>query len=228
MAVADRYVLLLTSLPWPGTDATATRPPVNRLRLRDRLRWLDPEDAHTVQRIESVLQWERLQLGRDDEQEIAAVDALLAELREPELRELVLRRFEMRLLVASLRRRQRGREALPVVGSSRSLLAQVARRWQEPAFGLAARFPWLADAARLVAAGDPVGMERLLTTVAWRQIDAAGRGHAFDLVAVVVYVLRWSLAERRQLEDRGAATVRFRSMVADGLGAIGTAMESKS
>ncbi len=60
-------------------------------------------------------------------------------------------------------------------------------------------------------------MERLLFEVVWDKLGRLGEGHYFDFEAVVLYVLRWNLADRWSRYQGEAAVERFRSLVDSGL-----------
>ena len=56
--------------------------------------------------------------------------------------------------------------------------------------------PWIAEAHRLMQAGDQIAMERLALTQVFQQLDHYNALHEFDFEAVAIYVLRWVIVER--------------------------------
>ncbi len=224
MSATDRYTMLMASLPHlalPRSGGAAVpfvcdRTPINRIRLEQRLGWMDDDDRALLGRIERALAWELLPIGVTDRELVATVADLLAELADrgaAELARVVQDRFELRTLVAGLRRRQAGQSAPTEVFGDPETCARIRRGWNAARFGLGALHGWLADAERLLRAGDAVGLERLLITASWRQLEERGFGHHFDLVAVVVWVLKWGLIDRAVRHDPGAADRRFHTLL---------------
>lgn len=234
--MSPRYTTLMASLPPLGGLFEAREPAISRLRLTSRIGLLHPDDRISLDRVTGILSQSLLpEVGEteNDGRSVAArhaagADALLLEEvhrffreeRQPLLRELVRRRLDRRTIVAALRRRHRG-EAEPPRGQVwgfGELVPTIERHWREPAFGLAGVFPWIPEAVRLLESDDLVGLERLLFTLIWRELDQLGQGHHFDFQAVLVYLARWSLVERWSNYDAEAAARRFRQLVSDGLG----------
>jgi hypothetical protein len=220
---ADRYVMLVSSLPHLGRLFRAQERPLTRIQLERRLRLLEPEDAGTLRRIENRLRWAVLAPGAHDREQAERGRDLVAGLAESTLREVVARRLEARTLVAALRRRRDG-EAAPddpaALGYHRQG-ATILRHWRARGFGLARQAPWVADAEDLLAASDSIALERLLLQQAWSDLDQLGRGHAFDFPAVVLYVLKWDLMDRWMRYDARAGRQRFERVAADALSRYG-------
>jgi hypothetical protein len=220
-SAGDAYVMLMASLPPIGKLFAPVQPPISRLRLDQRLAMLTELDRQRLDRIEAITLWSRVaSLGSD-----AAV-ARAARLLDQELPEVLARvvqhRLELRTLVAALRVRAAGAEsaANPSEWGVGRWNQTIARHWSEKDFRLGHVYPWLDEAEALVAAGDALSLEQLLLTEAWRSLDSV-TGHYFDFVAVVVYVLRWDIAERWHRCDEELAASRFASMVEAGLGEHG-------
>jgi len=76
---------------------------------------------------------------------------------------------------------------------------------------------WLPEARRLWDGDDSVELERLILVQSWKQFSRLSNGHYFDFPAVVLYVLRWSLINRRVNYDRENAQKRFNSLIDDGI-----------
>lgn len=215
----QRYPTLLASLPDLGDPARASTAPISRLRLDRRLALLEADDAALLRRIEGVLQWSHQPLVRTEAEIVAEGEALLAELGDDVLGELVAHRLELRTLVAALRRRAAG-EAPPAPGEHWGFgpwLRRVPERWNDAAFGLAGVHPWLPEAERMLRRGDATGLERLLLGLAWERLSRATVGHDFDFPAVVIYVLKWNILDRWTGAVPGPATARFERLAAQAL-----------
>ncbi len=234
--MSPRYTTLMASLPPLGGLFEAREPAISRLRLTSRIGLLHPDDRADLDRAAGILSQSLLPEAGEGEGDgrsaaggpPAGADALLLEevgrffreVRQPLLRQLVRQRLDRRTIVAALRRRHRG-EAEPPRGQVwgfGELVPTIERHWREPAFALAGVFPWIPEAVRLLESDDLVGVERLLFSLIWRELDQLGQGHHFDFEAVVIYLARWSLVERWSNYDADAAARRFRQLVSDGLG----------
>ena len=219
MAVRERYITLMASLPYIGQLFAVKQTPLSRLKLERRLQMLEHDDAVLLRRIEALLDWAQLPMDRSDAEIIAQAQRLLSWLDNALLRDIVAFRLELRTVMAALRRRKRG-EGVPRSkpwGYGR-WVDQIQRYWTEPGFRLEGVFPWITDAHRLLQADDSVGLERLLTGVIWDELGRAAEGHYFDLEAVVTYVLRWNVVERWTDYNGEAAVKRFTKLVDAGIG----------
>ncbi|MFY8150010.1 MAG: hypothetical protein ACOVNL_12460 [Prochlorococcaceae cyanobacterium] len=213
--MAPKYVALMASLPPIGPSFESGQTPISRLRLESRLRMLDERDAATLHAITGVITWADQPVDRTDPDFVAATGALLAELRQPVLRRIVSHRLDQRTVVVALRRRHRG-ETSPPTGTPwgwGQWVNTIERRWGDPLFGLGGVLPWLAQAKDLLEADDAVGLERLQFNLTWRMLDTLAAGHGFDFVAVVVYLMRWSMVARWSCYRADAAEARFAALV---------------
>jgi len=212
------YVTLMASLPAIRFLSEKT-PPINRARLLERLRILAPEHATLLQRLTAAVAWGSIDVAQDDAAFLASTEALLGEIESPTLAAALRERLELRTIVAALRRRNAGEEAPPQ--GERWGFGPVVERlragWGLPDFGLTAFHPWLPAAQEAIENGDAVKFERLLLEVAWRQQERLSFGHEFDLEAVALYLVRWSLADRWARYDANVAARRFEDLLAAAL-----------
>ncbi len=218
-----RYETLMTSLPYHGRLFGARQTPLSRFQLDKRLAWLRPDDARSLQMIEDVLQWRRLLLAETDADFLRRANALIDELDNALLNEVVRARLETRTLIAALRMRKLGRpppDPRRPWGFGR-WPDFIRRHWTEPDFGLGHMYPWVADAEQLMRNDDALGLERQFLDRAWRQLSRAGAGHYFDFEAVAIYVLRWDLIDRWTHYDEVASRDRILSLAEEGLGEFG-------
>ena len=220
MPQSRRYYLLIGSLPVLTSPFDPSHRPISRIKLDGRLAMLHPDDAQVLALIEGVVRWERLPMGQDDETFLRRADAALAHLSNPTLRDLLHWRLAARTLIAALRRRHLGL-ALPGLGTRWGFgewAAQIRRNWSHPQFRLAPYFPWIDEAQQALTQGDARTLERVVLHAVWRRLEQAGQGHYFDFEAVVLYVLRWSLAARWAAYEPARASTRFGHLVEAGLG----------
>lgn len=222
MDADTRYVMLISSLPFHGPLFGAHHTPLSRLRLEQRLRVLEPEDARTLRRLAEILDFIHHSMDLTDADLVRRTRTLEQELTGF-LCELLSFRMEMRTLLAAQRRRRRGETSPPREpgwGYGR-WVGHIERNWHEPGFGLERVFPWVTQAERLLRGDDSLGLERLKLAVTWAHLDRMGDGHWFDFEAVVIYVLRWDLIARWTGQDGEAALGRFDALVETGLGSYG-------
>ena len=211
--------MLISSLPFHGPLFGAHHTPLSRLRLEQRLRVLEPDDAGTLRRLTEILDFIHHSMDLTDAELVRRTQTLEADLSNPLFRDLLRFRMEMRTLLAAARRRHRGETSPPRErgwGYGR-WVAHIEPNWHEPGFQLERVFPWISEAERLLHADDSLGLERLKLAVTWAHLDRTGEGHWFDFEAVVIYVLRWDLIARWLDQDADAALARFDALVEAGL-----------
>jgi len=217
------YFTLMASLPHLPRFDRAQRLPINRQRLDARLEWLRPEDARTVRQAEQFLEWQRLPVERTDAQMVAQYLTLMTGVRQPALRAMIEFRFSVRVVMAALRRRHGG-FAAPARGEAWAAgpwARHIERNWNEPDFRLAAQCPWLPQARLDLEGGETLKLERLLMGVVWDHLGDVGRGHYFDLEAVLVYLFRWDILDRWLRYRPAAAAARIDQLVSEALGERG-------
>lgn len=217
---SDKYITLMASMPALPTPFTARELPMSRLGLAARLRLLDDEDAKRLDRILQVMIWERIDISLAAPEIIRSVDAVMGSLNSETLRAVVRERFEVRTVLAALRRRRRGEAAPPTSaawGYGR-YVDQIRRNWMRPHFGLRRTLPWLGEVRELHDVGSTLRLDQVISQVVWQGLINAQRAHEFDFDAVVLYVLRYDMIARwlgRSVEE---ARKRFDELVATGLG----------
>lgn len=216
------YLTLVASLPHLPHFERATRLPINRERLEERLKMLTPEDREVARRAEDFLRWQRQPIDRSDEEVLDAYHRMLADISNPTLRLMIEYRMERRTLQAALRRRQLGqgppgddaRWGLPRV------MQAVRRNWSRADFGLGAAHPWIWAMKEHLESGDALGLERLLMRGTWRHLGALmdqERPH-FSFEAVLVYLFQWDILSRWVAYEAERASERFDALVDEAMG----------
>ncbi|MBA5777557.1 hypothetical protein H2509_10530 [Stappia sp. F7233] len=220
--MSDRlqYITLISSLPHIGRLFSEHGTGISRYRLDERLTLLESEHARLLDRVVSITAWSSVSKIDTDAEVIALARSVIGDLDlYPDIQNLVRSRMETRTLIAALRRRREGaREAgdISAWGFGR-WCRSIRDNWSDPGFGLSQIMPWVAEADRLMKAGDHVAVERLVLTDVFRQIGRHSAGHEFDFTAVVAYVLRWIIVERWSVYGTAKAAERLRSLLADAL-----------
>lgn len=213
---ADRYVLLMSSLPrLPARFFSVRRLPISRAGLDFRLQWLKPSDAACLERIESIVSWvggkgQSEQIFIDRCQEIRALTT------QESLRQLIDWQLELRFLLWALRLRHAGAEPEDFrVWRFCRWANDVKAHWQVDDFGLKRRLPWLAAVRNLLQDGEYFELEKFLLDLVWQYYAGLAAHHHFDLVAVVVYAMRWQLLQRWLSYDGDRAGERLQQLSAN-------------
>jgi hypothetical protein len=219
----DTYVMLMAGLPRSEKLFRAKQPPISRSRLERRLKQLTARDREVLRQVETALDWREIDIGASDAVVLGRAMRAVAALDSQTLRDVVRMRLELRTCIAALRRRARG-EGPPsarVRWGFGPWLDRIAQCWAEPSLGLERVFPWILQADRLLRQPDPVALERLILEQYHRSLQRHALGHAFDLEAVVIYVLKWGIFDRWAAANREGAARRFDALTVEGLGAYG-------
>lgn len=212
-------IMLMASLPAPGPMFSEKQTPLSRLRLEERLQVLENADRAVLDAIENALEWRCMHPEMDDATLLQRVEIAHNITSSETLRRVIDGRMNIRLCMAALRMRADGESSPPADGSwgySRWGRALV-RNWQAPSFGLDTIFPWIKEADRLFSQGDAYALERLMLSLVEGDLKRHGALHQFDLEAVIIYVLRWSLVERWTRYNAEAASRRFAQILEDEL-----------
>lgn len=219
-----KYITLMASLPALVAPFVARQVRISRLRLDARLRLLDEDDAHLLRRIEALMEWEQIHMDMTDAGIVTKLDGLMAELNSETLRTVIRDRFELRTVLAALRRRRRN-EPAPAPRSPWGYgryTEQIRGNWTRPHFGLRRTMHWLGEVRELHDTGDTLELERKIMGIKWDSLAGAAHEREFNFDAVVLYVLRYNLIARWLGLSSAAARTRFDELVATGLGGHGT------
>jgi hypothetical protein len=220
MSASPPYIMLMASLPPLGDLLGQNQTPLTEIQLRHRLRFLTDQDSKTLSQIEQLVRRSKQPVEWTDAQIVGSSKALLHHLRSNTLKQAVEFVVNLRTIVAALRRRRLGENSPPKQSDwgYSPWIQRIERHWTEPDFGLGTVVPWVSKARRLWDDDDSVELERLMLVESWKQFGRLSNGHYFDFAAVVLYVLRWSLINRRVNYDRETAQKRFNSLIDDGIG----------
>lgn len=215
------YYTLVGSLPALPYFERARNLPISGPQFDTRLALLAPPHRAALRVAEQLLDWRQLPVSRSDAQIAELYESLMQKQSNPTLRAAVESRMTLRTILAALRRRGRGAMQPPrgIVWGVGPLVAHIERHWSAPDFGLEPLFPWVPQARRLLEAGASLGLQHLLITLVWRDLERLGAWHYFDFDAVVVYRFKWDLLERWLGHSAERAATRFDQLVSEGLGA---------
>lgn len=214
--MSRNYYTLIGSLPaLPPHFEAAERVPISQLRLVERLKLLEPQDADVIEQMSDFLVWERQPLERSDDNVREQYDKFMESVKSRFARELIQHAMTSRTIIRALRCRRLELEppaGIPPVSS------QIARNWNHPDFHLGSQFPWVGEADALLRGDDPFDLERKKLTIIWtRAKRLAGQFH-FSFEAVVLYLIRWEVVYRWTTRDAAAGQEKFEQLVAAAMG----------
>ena len=218
MPVDEPYTTLLASLPHLPVPGARTQLPITRLKLKNRLKWLTPEDRDRLHTLDIALHWVHLPIDLSDAQMIERASTALEAVDSDFLRVIILERLEMRTFAAALRRRVRN-EPLPrdqPWGIGR-FVKHIENHFSDPSFGLEHLYPWIAQASKHLQANEPMALENLMIMESWKRLDRVDDRHGFGFDAVALYVMRWEILHRYIHRQTEKALTHFDSLVAHAL-----------
>jgi hypothetical protein len=209
--------MLISSLPALPPRFDVDRLPITLERLQGRLRMLEPEDAEEIERMLAVLRWGNQFEEPNDVAVVQRCDALMQDIANPLVRDLLTYGMDVRMIAVALRCRRRGLP-LPTVGIGQ-WFDHIRRHFNQPDFKLAQVFPGIPEAERLLAQGELLTLYRqYVLGETWRYLKKRAEDYYFSFEAVVLYIARWDIMRRwQQLEaERGRAI--FETLVTEALG----------
>jgi hypothetical protein len=216
----DKYITLMASMPALPAPFASRELPLSRIGLAGRLRLLDEDDGRLLDRILHVMVWERIDITLPAAEIIREVDEVMNLLQSETLRTVVRERFELRTVLAALRRRRRGESAPPsgMPWGYGRYVDLISRNWSRPHFGIRRMLPWLGEIRELHDVGSTRRLDLVIARVAWQGLVEAQQEHEFDFDAVVLYVLKYDMIARRLEYSAAKARKRFNELVTAGIG----------
>ena len=167
-----------------------------------------------------MLFWDRADTDITDESLVNDVGTLMDSLTHRSLRRVLTDHFELRSILAAMRRRRHG-DAAPSVAMRwgyGNVIDVIRLNWSRPHFGLRRRCPWIAELRELHDAGATLELEKAVVRLNWQSLVDAARDHEFDFQAVVLYVLRHRLIAQWLEHSADGAKHEFDNLIVAGLG----------
>ncbi len=208
------YYTLIASLPALPTHFDVDRTPISRQRLRQVLKQLTAEDAATVQQLATFFSWDRQLIEQSDDEIRQRYEALMQN-PQPLIRDIVNHRINVRTIVAALRQRRDGLDPPTAAGN---LVGTIKRNWNDPAFGLGRRFPWIEVFSEHLLAGETAKAERAVFEASWTNWSRIAAQFTFSFEAVPLYLARWEIVDRWTSRNRETGKERFDQFIQETLG----------
>ena len=212
------YITLVSSLPYLPPFEKAERSPITRLRLEQRLRSLEPEDARQLALAEALVSW-RMSLAKPktDKDMLLRCRAALQEITHPALHEFVEFRITQQTILAALRIRHSNTlfesSFMEQVNGASRWVRFIASHWDDPDFKLTPVYPWIHEARSYLESNDASGLDRLMMNVIWQRLSRITEGNRFGFEAVFAFVFKWDILQAWLARDAEKAKSRFQEMI---------------
>jgi hypothetical protein len=212
----NMYYTLVASLPRLPYFDRADRAPITPLRLEQRLRMLESEDARQLDRARTLAGWRMVsERPKTDAERAAQWHIALQETQNPALREFIEFRMDQQTILSGLRRRHAGlgtHTGDPIWGAGR-WVRRIEQHWDDPDFRLASMYPWVPEARACVEGNDAIGLERLLMNIVWRRLSRIAEGNLFGFEAVLAYVFKWDILQAWLVRNAEGGKKRFQELI---------------
>jgi hypothetical protein len=216
MANSTNYYTLIGSLPaLPRHFEQAERVPISTLKLSERLKMLEPEDAKVVEELSDFLAWERQSLERTDQDVLRRYDQFKETLQNGFAWELIQHVIAVRSIIAGLRCRRLQLD--PPVGHT-SIQAQIARNWVHPDFRLGMRFPWIDEVEAMLRGDTPFDVEYKKLEIGWQYAKRLSERFHFTFEAVLLYLIRLDIVDRWTRRNADTGQEKFEQLVTNAMG----------
>ncbi len=210
----ERYYALVASLPKLDHFERATRLPITRRRLDQRLTMLSPLHRRDLERAEALTQWKQHPLTRTAAEVVAQYDRAVRDCTDPYLRDYIVERMDQRTILVALRRRRLGEKlSTDKAWGVGRWTRWIPQHFDEPDLGLATVHPWIPEARVLLDRGDALGLERHLMRSVWSRLAKLAESEPFSFQQVFAFVFQWDILSRWITYDAEQAAPRFQELV---------------
>lgn len=210
-----KYTMLVTSLPAHKNKVFDEKQiPLSRIQLNKRLALLDEKDAADLLKIEQLLHWSHIKTDINQVFVNETIDSINS-INNDFIKNIIIWRLELRIILAALRMRHQGQKTLPVkkIFGFDYWYFMMSKYWHQPDLGLAKQLSWLPEANKLLIANKSLQLEKFLFSVVWDHYRQVSLGHYFNFEAVIIYILRWDIIDRWTSYDKEIAIQRFNELI---------------
>lgn len=209
------YYTLAASLPPLPYSFDSGPLPITRKTLRKRLELLDDDDHALMNQVIEFFAWDRQVLDSTDKSVLEKHQQLIEASPNALVREIVRHRFEVRTIVASLRRKRDG-ETVPT--GYPPLVQLIRRNWDAVNFNLGPRFQWIDPFINACENGRLAEAQHVLFTDLWTTWSRLEQRYHFTFESILLYVARWEIVERWTSQDAAHGRERFEELIRETLG----------
>ncbi|MEM0926375.1 MAG: DUF2764 family protein [Planctomycetota bacterium] len=209
------YYTLTASLPSLPQPFDSGPLPITRKKLRERLSLLEEKDFDVVRQVVEFFAWDRQTLDSTDTIVMKTHRRLIDEFKHSFVRQVIQYRFDMRIIVAALRRKRNGEKTI----EGGSPLHQLIRRnWDTPNLNLAQRYQWIDPFLSAFNKGQLVEAQHVLYSDLWTTWSRFGERYHFTFESILLYLARWEIVERWISQDAARGQERFGELIQETLG----------
>lgn len=218
MGVSGHYYTLINSLPVMPRDFMDVRLPLTRPRLEHRLQMLAPEHHRQWQLLEEL--WQFVVSSRPEgEAALIAQSQSYAEAMSTAFGCFWCRLLvDVHLLTVACRRR---REGLAAPQWQHPLSQLLQWYWRQPDWQLGPAYSWVVPLQDAVNSHQVLQVEQQQLRVLWQALKPWAHNHWFDLVAVLIYSLRWLIIQAWVRQDITQGQDNMAALVEEALQAYG-------
>ncbi|HPE59654.1 MAG: hypothetical protein KDI15_11100 [Thiothrix sp.] len=207
------YYTLVAALPDLPPLAKCKQMPISRIALDRRLSMLSENDRQQLQQAENLYHFDlQTPEGLSDRELARQWQHQLARIHAEAVRRCIQNRLEWQSVLAAMRQRQQGDKGPEQFYGFGRWTIRIRQHWHDPAFGLEAALPLLAELHPLLQNGEAGAVEQQINHELWQQLLRVERSHHFTLETVICFVLRWGLAEKQIQNNAEQALAAFDTM----------------
>lgn len=204
------YYTLITALPWLPELEQCKQLPLSRIALDRRLSMLSDQDSEQLMRLEGLYHpSQKTLLDMTDKALVLAWQNGVSAVNSSVLAQKVHFHMELRTLIAAFRSRAAGMDNPALFFGLGRWVPHIRKHWFEPGFALEGLCPYLPEIKRLLDKDRPLELETKLDQLLWQDLARTEHEYNFQFEAVVCFVLRWGIAERRLQQDGAIALKQF-------------------
>jgi len=99
----------------------------------------------------------------------------------------------------------------------------IAKRWNQPDFGLRQLYPWIASVREALDRGEALEMERQLLRATWNRWVQLSDEFYFSFETILLYLARWEIVDRWTRLDEQLGRQKFDQLLSQTLATDGVA-----
>jgi len=213
-----QYYTLFASLPPLPYFERAVHLPINEVRLRDRMKMLEPEDVEIMQKTLTFVGWQMQPLERTDVDVAKIYDEMLKSATSyPILKAMVSKVMDQRTILVALRRRHLDMP-VPLKGEAWGVgqwVDHIRRNWKHVDLQLGLEYPWIPKAREFIETDQALELEKLIMKQNWKTADDYMAEHPFTFETILFYVSKWIAIKNWLTFSADAARERFDNYITE-------------
>lgn len=212
--ISNTYYSLMTSLPRYAISYKTSERHLSRIQLEKRFRLLEENTKRYLDEVEWLL-WQSWFMPGLTLNELQSRSArILSE--SPELiKELLFSFLNLRTVLTafSVRQAEPESKAGSIALLRGTMREQILKNWQKEDFGLGNLYPKMKAILQFAQVNQASLAEESILNLLWQLLDKFENGHYFDLMAVIIYLLRWNIVDYWSSFDVNQALAKINEMI---------------